>query len=99
MTALNITQVENRGIYCDPLPCKDTLDRMEELFTVRRRELILIKNRKNQLAVSMEGSDRSVRISNDLAQAEMRLAENLAQIVEVAEHIVSENRAGEIVTA
>lgn len=99
---MNTAQREHADAYSDPLPCKDTLDRMEELFTVRRREMIVIKNKRLQLSVFDEPeaqmSDRCRDIGNQLAQSEMRLAENRREIIEVAGQICAEHAAAEIVT-
>jgi hypothetical protein len=45
----------------------------------------------------MDMSDRFVRLSNETHQAQIRLAENLQQIVEVAGHIAAEYAAVEII--
>lgn len=100
---MSISQIEHADAYSDPLPCKDTLDRMEQLFTDRRREMIVIKNKQMQLLFRFDGpdsqiSDRCREIENQLAQAQMRLKETHAQIVEVAGQICDEHAAAEIVT-
>jgi len=93
--------LEHADTFNDPLPSKDTLDRMEDLITTRRRELITIKNKERELArltsLDWQASDRFVRLSNETHQAHLRLAENLQQIVEVAGHITAEYAAFEIV--
>ena len=93
--------LEHADTFNDPLPSKDTLDRMEDLITTRRRELITIKNKERELArltsLDWQASDRFVRLSTETHQAHLRLAENLQQIVEVAGHITAEYAAFEIV--
>ena len=95
---MTVAQLEHADTFCDPLPAQDTLERMEELFTRRRRELVLVKNRRIQLAgfderFSDEGwqmSQGRIRLTNELNQAELRMAEIEFEIVEVARLIVAE---------
>lgn len=99
---MTLAQIEHADTFRDPLPTVSTLDRMEDLITTRRRELITIKNKERELArlasLDWEMSDRFVRLSNETHQAKLRLAENLQQIVEVAGQIADEYAAVEIVT-
>jgi len=98
---MTLAQIEHADAFRDPLPTNGTLDRMEDPITTRRRELITIKNKERELSrlanLNWEMSDRFVRLSNETNQAQLRLAENLKQIVEVAGHITAEYAAVEII--
>jgi hypothetical protein len=102
---MNIAQIEYADTFTELLPSDETLDRMERLFTDRRREIITAKNRRIRLAAfderfadeSWRMSDGRIRLANELTQAEMKLAENLSQIVEVAGQIYAEHAAAELI--
>jgi len=101
---MNIAQIEYSDTFVEELPTQDTLDRMEQLFTDRRREMITAKNRRIRLAAFDERfadenwqiSDGRIRLANELTQAEMKLAENLSEIIEVAGQIYAEHAAAEL---
>jgi hypothetical protein len=99
---MNVAQIEHADAYSDPLPAVSTIERMEDLITTRRRELVTIRNKERELFrltnLDAQMSDRFVRLSNEMHQARLRLATNLREIVEVAGHIAAEYAAVEIVT-
>jgi hypothetical protein len=96
---MNLTQMENAYAFADPLPAVETIDRLEELVTQRRRELIIEHNRRIQLETfddrfpgpDWQASDKRVRLVDQIAQSEQRRARIKQEIVEVARLIVAEN--------
>jgi flagellin-specific chaperone FliS len=97
----SIAQLEHADAYSDPLPCESTLDRMRNLFMGRQLELVTIKNKQREMSrledLEMQMSDRYRYLSNQMTQAELRLANNLREIVSVAGQIRDEYAAVEIV--
>ncbi len=101
---MTVSQLEYADTFVEALPAEDTLDRMERLFTDRRREMITAKNRRIRLAAFDERfagedwqmSDDRIRLANELTQAEMKLAENLQEIIAVAGQIIAEYAAADL---
>jgi hypothetical protein len=98
---MNIAQREYADAYSDPLPTKSTLDKMKDLFMVRQLVLVTISNKEREMSrltdKDEQMSDRFVMLSNQMHQAQLRLADNLREIVEVAGQIHDEYAAFEIV--
>lgn len=76
------THYENAHTFTDPLPEQSAFVQLEELFTARRREIVLAKKYRFQLQVidakwpeaEAQASDTRSRIVDQLAEAKMRLA-------------------------
>ena len=102
---MNVTQLENAYTYADRLPTQTTVDRMEQVITDRRRELILLKNRQFKLRTfdnayaeeDWQASDGRKRLVNQITQSELRLRRVWDEIVEVARLIVAEADNGELI--
>jgi hypothetical protein len=95
---MNLTQLENGLALAGALPQVETIDRLEELVTQRRREMILERNRRVQLSafddmhpgVDWQTSDKRIRLVGQIAQSEQRRARIKQEIIEVARLIVAE---------
>jgi hypothetical protein len=95
---MNLTQFENGLAVADAPPTVETIDRLEELVTQRRRELVLEHNRRIQLSAfddmysgaDWQASDKRVRLVSQIAQSEQRRARIKQEIVEVARLIAAE---------
>jgi hypothetical protein len=98
---MTLAQIEHADTFRDPLPTKSTLDRMDDVITKRRHLLVTIRNKERELSRLTDKddqmSDRFVSLSNQMHQAQLRLADNLREIVEVAGQIHDEYAAVEII--
>ncbi len=83
------------------------LDRLEELFTQRRREKVIANNRRIRLSAfdekyadeNWQMSDGRIRLASELTSAEMRVAEIEGEIVEAARQIAAEADNAELIGA
>lgn len=82
------------------LPSYETLLRGENAFTAWRRELNTIRNKKQQIERRDDDqmSDGYVALCNQLSQSELRLMDDLSEIVATARRIVSEADNAELLT-
>lgn len=102
---MTLAQAEHITTFVEPPADQSTLDRLEELFISRRREIITAKNKRMQLQVyeqrltEAEGqaSDRIMHLASQLTQAEIQRARIELEIIEAAGLLTAENAAKEVV--
>ena len=103
MRAMGVAQIEyaDTQMFCDRLPSTGTLARMRKLVLdhddamnrVDRKQAAINATERLWPPISVECANR---LKNELTHAEMRLREIRREIVEVAAHIVAEDRAEEV---
>ena len=99
---MNVTQIEYRDAFSEPLPTTDTLDRGHQLFIARAALVRTITNKKQLLAYGDRSSwppgfrYQRAQLLNEIAQDAMRLTRLIRQIAQVAGEIYSEYAAAEI---
>ena len=102
---MNVTQLENSYTFTERLPQQTTIDRLEQVITDRRRELILLKNRQFKLRTfdsayaeeDWQASDERKRLVNQITQSESRLRRIKDDLIEIARLIVAESDNEELI--
>ena len=101
---MNVAQMEhaNANIFADPLPSRETLERLKQLVRAIDAEEILVKNKQmeleryNRLHAALQTRRYRNHLNNQITQSQIRQRLMLDEMVRVAGDFYAEYAAKEI---